>query len=179
VALGSARASLINARAYRANPVAFYRKLSGSGDSYHAVAPFDLFGQNVLINDPDLVAEVLASPSGQRFGKTGLRFFAVIRRMLGSGLFGIDGDQHQRRRRVLYPVLQGEALRSAAAAMSRAAERLREEWAVPPGRTTSTNTGRTGHGPIVHRPRRRPAAAVGARARLTGRTGVPKPCRDP
>jgi hypothetical protein len=96
VVLGSARASLINAKAYGANPVAFYQKLSGSGDGYHAVAPFDLFGQNVLINDPDLVAEVLASPSGQRFGKTGLRFFAVIRRMLGAGLFGIDGDQHQR-----------------------------------------------------------------------------------
>jgi cytochrome P450 len=135
VALGSARASLINARAYGANPVAFFRELSGSGDGYRAVAPFDLFGQNVLINDPDLVAEVLASPSGQRFGKTGLRFFAVIRRMLGSGLFGIDGDQHQRRRRVLYPVLQGEALRPAAGAMSRAAERLCQEWAVPPGRT--------------------------------------------
>jgi enediyne biosynthesis protein E7 len=135
VALGTARASLINARAYGANPVAFYRELSGSGDGYRAVAPFDLFGQNVLINDPDLVAEVLACPSGQRFGKAGLRFFAVIRRMLGSGLFGIDGDQHQRRRRVVYPLLQGEALRPAAGAMSRAAERLRQEWTVPPGRT--------------------------------------------
>jgi hypothetical protein len=81
----------MNARAYGTNPVAFYRGVSGSGDGYRTVAPFDLFGQSVLINDPDLVAEVLASPSGQRFGKTGLRFFAVIRRMLGSGLFGIDG----------------------------------------------------------------------------------------
>jgi cytochrome P450 len=135
VVLGTARASLMNARAYGTNPVAFYRGVSGSGDGYRAVAPFDLFGQNVLINDPDLVAEVLASPSGERFGKTGLRFFAVIRRMLGSGLFGIDGDQHQRQRRLLYPVLRGDALRPAAGAMSRAAERLREEWAVPPDRT--------------------------------------------
>lgn len=135
MALGTARASLINAKAYGANPVAFYRMLSGSGDGYRAVAPFDLFGQNVLINDPDLVAEVLASPSGQRFGKTGLRFFAVIRRLLRSGLFGIDGDQHQRRRRLVYPLLQGEALRPSAGAMSRAAERLREEWTVPPGKT--------------------------------------------
>lgn len=133
--LGTARASFINARAYGANPIAFYRELSGSGDGYRAVAPFDLFGRNVLINDPDLVAEVLACPSGQRFGKAGLRFFAVIRRMLGAGLFGIDGDEHQRRRRVLYPLLQGDALRPAAGAMSRAAERLREEWAAPPGRT--------------------------------------------
>jgi enediyne biosynthesis protein E7 len=135
VVLASARASLMNARAYEKNPIAFYQGLSGNGDGYRTFAPFDLFGQNVLINDPDLVADVLASPSGQRFGKTGLRFFTVIRRMLGSGLFGIDGDQHQRRRRLVYPLLRGDALGPAADAMSRAAERLREEWASPPGRT--------------------------------------------
>jgi cytochrome P450 len=135
VVLGSARASLVNARAYGTNPIAFYQGLSGSGEGYRAVAPFDLFGQNVLINDPELVAEVLASPSGQRFGKSGLRFFTVIRRMLGSGLFGIDGDQHQRRRRLVYPLLRGDALRPAADAMSRAAGRLRDEWAAPPGGT--------------------------------------------
>lgn len=122
---GSLGASLANAKSYGQNPVAFYRELSGSGDSYRPVVPFDLFGPNVLVNDPDLVGTVLASPSGRSFGKSGQRFFTVISRMLGSGLFTIDGPGHQHRRRVVQPVLRPGSLRSAAAAMTRSAERLR------------------------------------------------------
>jgi len=145
---GGIRASIANARSYRANPVAFYRSLTGGGDGYRAVAPFDFFGPNLLVNDPELVGTVLTSPSGEGFGKGDLRFFAVLRRMLGNGLFTVEGEHHRAQRRALRPMLQPRALAGGGAgaggggaaggaagdAMSRAAERLRSEWSDGPDR---------------------------------------------
>jgi enediyne biosynthesis protein E7 len=134
VVIGSIPASIANARAFGRNPVGFYRRLTGSGGGYRAAVPFDLFGPNLLINDPELVGAVLTSPSGQRFGKEGLRFFSVLRRLLGDGLFTVDGQPHRLRRRLVHPVLQPRSLRPAAAAMTRAAEHLRAEWTTGPER---------------------------------------------
>jgi enediyne biosynthesis protein E7 len=125
----SVRASVANARAFGANPVAFYRDISGAGDGYRTVVPFDMFGPNLLVNDPELAGTVLLSPDGGDFGKDGLRFFAVIRRMLGTGVFTVDGEAHRRQRRFVQPILRPRLLGAATEAMTRAAQRLRDGWA--------------------------------------------------
>jgi cytochrome P450 len=123
------RASLANAQAFGANPVAFYRGITGSGEGYRAVVPFDMFGPNLLINDPGLVRTVLLSPDGGDFRKDGLRFFAVMRRMLGNGVFTVDGDLHRPKRRLVQPILRPRSLGTATEAMTHAARQLRDEWA--------------------------------------------------
>lgn len=88
----------------------------------------------MLVNHPDLVGAALSSPSGQRFGKDGLRFFTVLRRLLGDGLFTVDGEPHQQQRRILHPVLQQRSLQPAAPSMTRAAGRLLIELTSAPER---------------------------------------------
>lgn len=141
---GAVLASLANARGYRANPVAFYRGLTGPTSDYRAVAAFDFFGPNLLVNDPELVGAVLTSPSGVGFGKDGLRFFTVLRRMLGDGLFTVEGPPHNSRRRALQPILRSLD-GCAAAAMTAAASRLRDEWSAGPSRSVDVQeaAGRT------------------------------------
>ena len=133
--LGTLPASLANARAYADNPIAFYRSLSGAGGGFGAVVRFEFFGPHVLINDPELVAAVLSSPSGGGFNKDGLRFFAVVRRVTGDGLFSIDGPRHLERRRRVEPGLRWGVLRRTAGtgAMSRMAERMRAELVASTG----------------------------------------------
>ena len=121
-------ASLANVRAFRANPVAFYYTITGAGERYRRVVPFDLFGPNLLVNDPELVRTVLLTPDEGGLGKEGLRFFAVIRRMIGRGAFTLDGAPHQRSRRLVQPILRPRSLATATEAMTRAAQRLRDDW---------------------------------------------------
>lgn len=139
------RDSLANVQAYRANPVAFYRDVTGSGGRYRAVAPFDMFGPQMLVNDPELVRSVLLSSDGGGFGKEGLRFFTVIRRMLGLGVFTVDGGLHQQKRRRVQPILRPRSLGTATEAMTYAAGRLRDDWAGGGGRVADAQAaaGRT------------------------------------
>jgi cytochrome P450 len=123
------RASVANAQAFGANPVTFYREMTSGGSGYRAVVPFEMFGPNLLVNDPDLVRTVLLSPDDGAFGKDGLRFFTVLRRLLGLGVFTVDGDPHRRQRRLVQPILRPRSLGIATEAMTHAAQRLRDDWA--------------------------------------------------
>ncbi|WP_433936458.1 cytochrome P450 [Sorangium cellulosum] len=128
-------ASLRNVREFKANPLAFYRRLTRDGDSgYREVAFFDLFGPNYLVNGVDEAGRILTGAI-DRGGATkdGLRFFEVMGRLLGRGLFTAEGDVHLRQRRLLQPSFQPRAVEDMAGGVVRAASAAGARWSTQVG----------------------------------------------
>ncbi|WP_437669734.1 cytochrome P450 [Sorangium sp. So ce131] len=129
------RASLRNADAFKANPLAFYMRLTRDDErGYRRVAPFDLFGPNVLVNDPDEAWRILTSAVDRGgYTKDGLRFFEVMRRLLGQGLFTAEGDGHLQRRRLMQPSFQPRKIEDMADGITRAAAEVGARWSTQVG----------------------------------------------
>lgn len=129
------RASLRNVEAFKANPLTFYRRLTwGDDGAYRERVPFDMFGANVLVNDPEAVGRILTSALDDgRYTKDGLRFFAILGRVLGNGLFTSEGHHHLAQRRKLQPAFQPRAIEPMIAGMRAAADEAARRWATRVG----------------------------------------------
>lgn len=128
------RASLRNAKEFQENVVAFSRRRSWVEGTYRELVRFDLFGAHYLVNDPLEVGRILTSnPDDHALTKDGLRFFEVMSRLLGQGLFTSDGAHHLRQRRTLQPSFNRSSVAQATTGMVRAATLLRDSWAARAG----------------------------------------------
>jgi cytochrome P450 len=129
------RESLRNVEEFRRNPLAFYMRLTrGSGSGYRLIAPFDLFGPNLLVNDVDEARRILTSAIDDgTYTKDGLRFFEVMRRLLRRGLFTSEGDDHLQQRRLLQPSFQPGAIEQMADGIVRAAATAGARWSIQVG----------------------------------------------
>jgi cytochrome P450 len=122
-------ASLRNAREFGRDPLAFYSRLTLAGGRYRDLARFDLFGENLLVNDPEAAGRVLTSPpEAGEFSKEGLRYFRVLRRLLRRGLFTSEGELHLRQRRRLLPVFQRGPVEELAAGVVQAIGATAARW---------------------------------------------------
>jgi cytochrome P450 len=130
--LGSLRESVQNVRAFREDPIEFYASIASPNGTFLPIVSFAMFGHNVLINDPALVAQVLADPTG-RYGKKGTRLFEVMRRTFGGGLFSIEGSRHLLRRRRLQPAYAERNLAALQPQVSAAIQTLVRRWLGSPG----------------------------------------------
>lgn len=123
------RASLRNAKRFQDDVFAFCEELTYTSGGFREIAPFDLFGDHFLVNDPIEVARILTTnPDDGAFTKEGLRFFAVMRRLLGRGLFTSEGAQHLAQRRLLQPHFNQPSIATMCAGMIGAASRLADDW---------------------------------------------------
>jgi cytochrome P450 len=121
--------SLRNAREIGRDPLAFYSRLTLAGGRYRDLARFDLFGENLLVNDPEAAGRVLTSPpEAGEFSKEGLRYFRVLRRLLRRGLFTSEGEFHLRQRRRLQPVFQRGPVEELAAGITEAIGATAARW---------------------------------------------------
>ena len=135
--------SLRNAREFGRDPLAFYSRLTFAGGRYRDLARFELFGEHLLVNDPEAAGRVLTTPpEAGEFSKEGLRYFRVLRRVLRRCLFTSEGEFHLRQgrrlRRRLRPVFQRGPVEELAAGMAEAIGAPS-----PPGRRGSRGTGPT------------------------------------
>jgi cytochrome P450 len=124
---GSLRESVQNVRAFRHDPIEFYATIASRNGTFLPIVSFAMFGHNVLVNDPGLVAQVLADPAG-RYGKRGTRLFEVMQRTFGGGLFSIDGSGHLMRRRRLQPAFSERNVAALQPQVSAAIDTLVRRW---------------------------------------------------
>lgn len=129
------RESLRNMRELKQNPLVFYMRLTrGSGSGYRLIAPFDLFGPNLLVNDVDEARRILTSAIDDgTYTKDGVRFFEVMRRLLRRGLFTSEGNDHLQQRRLLQPSFQPGVMEQMADGIVRAAAAAGARWSTQVG----------------------------------------------
>lgn len=80
----------------------------------------------VVVADPKINQMILKDQSYKVSSKLGWKFLEPI---LGNGLLLQDGHQHQSTRRLIYPVLYGEALSSYVYTIQQTTAKYLEEWA--------------------------------------------------
>jgi cytochrome P450 len=112
-----------NMRAYRADPLAFLRRISQAGKMirWH-YGPFPVY----QANDPEVVHEVLVVQAA-KFHKTN-QIKAVLKDSLGNGLLVSDGDFWRRQRRMVQPAFHARRIGAYADLMVRYTQEMLGGW---------------------------------------------------
>lgn len=112
-----------NLRPFRANPLAFIRKVSRE---YGDLVYFRVVRQNLyLVSHPEYVREILVANQSNFIKSRALQRAKIL---LGEGLLTSEGQHHLQQRRLVQPAFHRERLAGYAAAMSECAVRARERW---------------------------------------------------
>ncbi|MDX2918966.1 MULTISPECIES: cytochrome P450 [Streptomyces] len=105
------------------DPVQLLQSVRGAGDMARIrIGPLDVY----VLNSPELVRQMLASDANS-FRKG--RFYEKFRPYQGDGLFTVDGDFHQRQRRLVAPAFSRERLKGYTDVMRRVAQARTAHWA--------------------------------------------------
>jgi cytochrome P450 len=105
------------------DPLAIFTRFARD---YGDLTFFRMSGERVFfVNHPDYVRQVLVTEHA-KFAKS--RALERARRLLGNGLLTSDGEEHQRRRRLVQPAFHRGEIAAYAATMVEHARRLDRRW---------------------------------------------------
>jgi len=104
------------------DPIALLQSIRAHGDIVAIrIGPLDVY----VLNAPELVRQILVADA-DRYRKG--RFYEKFRPYQGDGLFTVDGQRHQKQRRLLSPAFQRARLAAYAEVMRACAEQRSARW---------------------------------------------------
>lgn len=121
------RPAAVNAAQYWLAPERFARSCAGLGDRFQV--PMPATGPWLCLTHPDDLKAVFTADTGVLRLGAALAKASAHHLVLGpTGLTNVDGEEHERRRRVQQPAFHGQALAGYEATMQRKAEAVVAAW---------------------------------------------------